>query len=152
MEPQENENSGKPKPKISTLGWFWLLFLASVADLLSLIPFVGAVSSPIFWAYAGYYFWKKGMGFINGKRIATGVLSIVAEAIPVLQALPFAIAGIAIIFLITKIEEKTGISIAPVVGGKKPLNAEGMRRAVAKPSPLNQNGVRMPYGGLKPPA
>ena len=127
-----------------------LIVIAIIVDLLSLIPSVGTIVGPLFWIGAGMYFWKAGLGFINGKRLTTGIISVIMEMILLLQWLPMNLIGIIVIIIITRIEDKTGISLSPLPVGKAglPLVQGGMRSPKITSSPLNQGGIRAPGGGL----
>jgi hypothetical protein len=144
------------KHQIGNLAIVILTILATVADLLSLIPFVGDFVGPIFWIFAGIYFWKSGMGLVNGKRLAASLISLVAEMIPGVQELPTIIAGMIIIIVVTRLEDKTDIKL-PATGtasARTPLNAGEVRMPTpqakdnhivpAASNMLNFNGVRRP--------
>jgi len=140
-----------------------LVLLAFVCDLLGLIPFVKDVLGTIFWIGASIYFYMIGMGFLNARRLATTAISWIASVIPGIQEIPLElVAGIIVIFIITRVEEKTGLSItsgllsgklhgnyAPQISQRNartftPLNKDGSRGPVNARVPLNQNGVRAP--------
>ncbi len=136
------------KHKLGNIATIILFIAACIADALSLIPFVGDLVGPIFWILASIYFWKSGMGLMNPRRLITSAISTVAELIPVVQEFPTIIAGMIIIIVLTRIEDKTGISVTSVAGGGKPyLNSGGVRLPPPK-VPLNQGSVRPPSGGL----
>ncbi len=128
----------KPKYRIGILAIIVLVVLAGIFDLLTLIPFVGDFLGWFFWVLASIYFWKIGMGLINGKRLATMAISIIIELIPAVQWLPGILAGIIAIIVMTRIEDKTGISLNPLQ--KKP----GITAPRIQNVPLNQNGQRLP--------
>lgn len=99
----------------------FLIILAGIFDLATTIPLVGTVVGPIFWVIVGIYFWKKGMGIVNGRRLAASGTSFVAELIPGAQALPTLVVAIIVILVIIRIEDKTGLSIAkPLKKGVTP--------------------------------
>lgn len=128
-----------------------LAIFALVADVFTIIPFVGDFVGPIFWLLASFYFWKNGMGFINGKRGITTVISTIAELIPGIQELPTIFVGMLIIIGTSRLEDKTGISVSAITS-KKPgtgvkINVGGRREAPQK-IPQNQSGLRPPNGGL----
>ncbi len=149
------------KYRISLTASGFLVLLAIIADLISLIPFVGMVSGPTFWVLASWYLWKKGCGLFNARRLATELISSVVEIIPAIQALPAATVGIIAVLLMIRIEDRTGISMKPdsFAGSvRKPHyttdeNGQGIRRpqssTPAIPPKLNINGIRPPNGGLK---
>lgn len=151
------EEGASRTSRISNKAATVLLLAAILADILSLIPLVGTIVGPAFWVIANIYFWKSGLGFANSKRLATGAVSVTAEIIPAIQALPTITLGILAIILMSKFEDVTGISASSVGGGQKvgsatgsggPLNRGGMRQPTRTSQPLNQGGVRAPYGGL----
>lgn len=123
--------------------------IALVLDIVGLIPGVEDIAGTIFWAVAAVYFWIAGMGVFNGKRLATILVSWIIGLVPFLQWLPQLTAGIIAIFFMLRAEEKTGISISSVVGGKKITTVGGTAmRLPEKTPPLNVGGVRAPGGGL----
>ncbi len=114
------------------------MVIATVGDLISLIPGGGDIVSPIFWGLMALYFWKKGMGLFNGRRFAAAAISFVAELIPAVQELPLLLAGIIAVLFIIRIEDKTGKSII------KPLS-KGVTPPRIERNPFNgQPGVRPP--------
>ncbi|MDB5238822.1 MAG: hypothetical protein JWO00_157 [Candidatus Parcubacteria bacterium] len=136
-----------------------LMLFATVAELLTLIPFAGAIVGPLFWIGAGIYLWHKGCGFLKVGRLVTEAISFIAEMIPVVQELPTIIVGMAIVIALIRLEDKTGVSVMKRFGGKQgrvPLNAGGVRRPQAEEEelagaprnqntrPLNIEGVRYP--------
>jgi len=148
--PEKTEQTRQDKQKRITLEWaaFWL-FSAIVADALSLIPFVGVISGPVFWALFSFYLWKVGCGFINPRRLITGSISMVVEILPAVQMLPAATLGFILVYIFVRMEEKTGISInnissGKVLAGSRPLNTNGTRMPTRRPPPLNVDGVRPP--------
>ncbi|HEY9583862.1 MAG TPA: hypothetical protein VJI66_02790 [Candidatus Paceibacterota bacterium] len=134
---QEEQNK-KVNYRIGALAIVLLVALAGIFDLLSLIPFVGDIVGPIFWIIASIYFWKAGLGLVNGKRLATAAISLIAELIPAVQELPMILAGIVAIIIMTRIEDKTGISLNPL--SKKP----GVTPPRNQRRPANVDGVRLP--------
>ncbi len=101
-----------------------LILLAGLADLLTLVPFVGDVVGPLFWILASVYFWKAGLGLVNGRRLATTIVSTVIELVPGAQAFPAILGGIIAVIAMVRIEDKTGISLTPPkkVGVTPPRN------------------------------
>jgi hypothetical protein len=97
---------GQKKHKLGTVAIIVLVVFATIADLLSLIPFVGDLVGPIFWVCVSIYFWKAGMGLINVRKLATSIISMVAELIPAVQELPLILAGIIAVIVMTRAEEK----------------------------------------------
>lgn len=141
------QESGK-KNRISNKAAALLIGSAIIADLLTLIPLVGILVSPIYWVLINIYLFKSGFGFMNGKRLATSGISAIAEIIPAIQALPTITLATIIIVATIRIEDKAGISLGSISGGPH-LNSGGVRRATQTQQPLNQGGTRPPNGGLK---
>ncbi len=141
----------KLKYRIGAVGIVFLVALATLADLFSLIPFVGDIVGPIFWICASVYLWKIGCGLLNARRLATSLISMVAEMIPIVQELPLILAGMIAVIVMVRMEDKTGISI-PGIGDKKSgshLVQNGVNPPHQQQIPLNQDGVRAPGGGLR---
>lgn len=126
------EEKGKTKYRISAGMSVLLIAFAVICDLFSLIPFIGDIFGSIFWIIVGIYFWTKGMGILNGRKLAVTAISFVAEMIPVVQELPMLLAGIIAMLFIIRVEDKTGKSlIKPMSKGvtpprlqRKPFNGE----------------------------
>lgn len=115
-----------------------LIMLAAVGDALSLIPFVGAIVGPIFWIIIGIYLWTKGMGILNGRKLAVTAVSFVSEIIPIVQELPMLLAGIIAILFIIRVEDKTGLSLM------NPMK-KGVTPPRLKKNPFNgKAGIRPP--------
>lgn len=128
----------KTKYRIGTLATLLLIAVAGIFDLLTLIPFVGDFISWIFWFCASVYFWKIGMGLVNGRRLATLAISIVIELIPAIQWLPGILAGIIAIIIMTRVEDRTGISL-------NPLQKTGITPPRLQRNPVNAKaGIRPP--------
>ncbi len=126
-----------------------LIILAGIADLLTLIPFVGILVGPTFWLLMGkLYFSKRGIRMMGGKQGTTRLISMIAEVIPVVQELPTIIVGMIVILVMTYLEDKTGLPVSSVAGaGQGGKVSDGIRR----PPPIvpaNHGGVRAPNGGL----
>lgn len=126
-----------------------ILATAIVFDLGTLIPFVGDFVAPIFFIGLSLYLWKAKCGFLNAGRLASQIVSFVCEMFPGLQELPTIVLSAALIIILVRLEEKTGISIMkPMSQGQNPLNGGGIRPPSAGPTnlvPLNRDGVRQPY-------
>lgn len=141
------EEETKKKYRISNGAAFVLVILSILADLFTLIPGIGIAVGPIFWSLANFYFWKSGLGFVNSGRLATSAISAVAEVIPAIQELPTITVAMIGIILMTRAEDKTGISLSSMTKGPN-LNTAGTRQPTPKQQPLNQGGTRAPGGGL----
>jgi hypothetical protein len=108
------------------------IFLAAAgfADALTFVPALGDFVDPIFWGCALFYLWHKGLGLVNGKRIAVETISFVAELIPGVQELPTIFIAAVAIVVMSRTEDKTGIKIPGKGSTSRPH--------------LNHNGVRLP--------
>jgi hypothetical protein len=132
------EDNSVKKGQLSTLNSIALLLLALVADIATVIPFVGDFVGPVFWSLITVYFWKKGMGIINWRRFAPSIVSFVAELIPGIQSLPSIVVCMFAIIVLTKLQAKTGISVTSIVSKKAVV-----KRPIPR-VPLNINGYRPP--------
>jgi len=111
---------GKKKYKIGNGAVATLIALASLVDILTLIPFVGTFIGWLFWVLVGVYFWKVGLGFVNWRRLAPSIVSALIELFPFAQEFPTIVAAMVIILTLTRIQEKTGLSLlAPLKKGQK---------------------------------
>jgi hypothetical protein len=123
------------------IGWgvsILLVVVAIIFDVLSLIPLVGSIAGPLFWVLAGVYFWYKGMGIVNGRKLAVSSISMVAEIIPAVQALPALTVGIIVMLTMMRVEDKTGISL------KKPKIPGTTPPRLSRPQFNSQQGIRYP--------
>lgn len=99
------------KYRISNLNVFFLISIAIVIDLITLIPFVGTfIAIPAGFGF-GLYFYFKGLGILNTKRLTSQVVGMIGELIPAIQALPCFTLGIALAIYFSRIEDKTGINL-----------------------------------------
>lgn len=114
-----------------------LVVLAIICDIIGLIPFVESFIAVLYWIGAGIYMWLRGMGIFNGKLLASESISLASSIIPAIQALPGITVGIIAVIIISRAEEKTGISVSAIRSGK------GIRLPPPK-IPLNNNGTRAP--------
>jgi hypothetical protein len=123
------------------ISWKMIIFwvgIAIIIDLLTIIPIVGDIAGPAYWLIFGFYLYKTKHGLVNWKTLAPEIISVAGEMIPVAQALPSILAATIVIFVVSRSEDKTGISIlAPLSKGQKV-------RLPNKIPPLNQGGVRSP--------
>jgi hypothetical protein len=129
----------KPKYRLANVAILGIMSLAGLADLITFIPIAGDIIGPIFWVGASVYFWKSGLGMINPRRLATSLLSFVAELIPIVQEFPTIIVGTAAIIIMSRIEDRTGLSLNPLQ--KKPGITPPRGRKLGM---NNKVGVRTP--------
>ena len=155
-------SAGQSKHRIGTLAIALFVLCALVADLIGLIPLAKDLTGTIFWGISSFILWRKGLGMFNGRKLAAMAMSWVAGLIPIIQELPIEITvGIIAVIIISRIEEKTSVSvIKPMSGGKslssagQVLNSGGRREPVPEIEdtqtrnpdlkPLNIDGVRQP--------
>ncbi len=129
----------RPAHKIGTITAFILIFVAILVDLLSLIPLLGSILGPGFWICINIYFWYVGLGIVNARRLASGIISTLIELIPILQWLPSVTLGMILVIIMIRLEEKTGISLSSVT--KTP----GTTPPRLRPPKFNtQQGIRYP--------
>ncbi len=115
----------------------FLIFLAFIADVLTLIPLAGDIVGWIFWAIMGVVFWKLGLGIVNWRRFVPAIISTIAELFPAVQELPTIIAAMVAILILSRVEDKTGLKVFPN------KNKPGVTPPRVKRVPPNQNGVRI---------
>lgn len=143
----EEEVQVKSKRKIGNGAAAVLIFVAIVFDLFTLIPFVGDFIGPIFWIGANVYFWMRGMGILNARRLGSAAVSVVIELVPVLQWIPSITAAVIAVIVMTRLEEKTGVPVTSMASKGGPANSMGRRAPTgAVPPPLNSGGMRLPEG------
>ncbi len=133
----EQQNNPK-KHRIGNIGATVLIVSAIIADLITLIPLAGDIVGPLFFILSSIYFWKIGLGFATGRRFSTNLGAMIGELIPAVQELPLIAIGAIAIVIMTRAEEKTGVSMMNL--GKKP----GVTPPRIQRTPLNQGGMRMP--------
>jgi hypothetical protein len=132
--------SNKTEHKISNLAAAILIFIAVFIDVLTFLPGVGSFFGPAFWVFVNFYFWYIGLGIVNTKRLASGIISSLIEFIPIIQWLPSVTVGIIIVIIVTRIEEKTGISVISLT-----KRTPGTTPPRLKSPKLNsQQGIRYP--------
>lgn len=139
------EESNNKKYRIGTVAVMILISIAAIADLITLIPGLGNIIGWIFWFGVACYLWKSGHGWINWRILAPEIISLAAEFLPGIQALPTILASIIAIIVLSRLQDKTGVSLMPT---GKSLNTEGVRRPTGTTKPLNSGGMRLPEGGL----
>ncbi len=127
------------KHKIGMVAIVLLVVFAIVCDLIGLIPIAKDFTATIFWGIASFFFWTRGMGLFNGRKLATMAISWVSGMIPLVQEIPVELlAGIIAIIIITRVEEKTGVSLI-----------DPMKKGVM-PAPMYKDGKRLPWDAAKP--
>jgi hypothetical protein len=97
-------------PKGSRIGIASMVMMPAVAlffDLISFIPFVGALA----WVVFTFWLHLLGVELWSARKFATMGTSTIMELIPVLSVLPTVTIGIIAIIIMVKFEERTGIKI-----------------------------------------
>jgi len=134
------------------LGWgavALMMAAAAFADLVSLIPFAGDFVSPIYWFCIAGFLYLKGFGLMNPGRLATQLVGFAAEMIPGVQALPVFLLATALLIILTRVEDKTGIKAGfngRNLNDSPTINQNGTRLPPRQNQPLNSGGVRQPAG------
>jgi len=125
-----------------TWGPIILLMCAAVGgDVFTLIPFVGDAVGPIVWVATALYLYKKGFGLMNPGRLSVELIDMAAKMFPVIQEFPELTIGMALIIVMTRIEDRTGMK-ANIAGRSTDELRLGNR--VVMRQPLNDGGVRLP--------
>lgn len=117
---------------------FILLGVATIAELITLIPFAGDFVGPAFWVCMSWYLWKTGHGILNPKTFVPELISFAAEMIPAVQELPTIMVATLLIIIVSRFEDNTGISVM------NPLSKGQKVNLPKKVIPLNQGGKRAP--------
>ena len=99
---------------------FFMIAVAVIFDLLSLIPFVNIVVDVVAILTFGLWFAIKGLGFLNPRRFATMMVTVIVEAVPALSVLPAFTASIIATILMIKSEDRLGINVTALASGKLP--------------------------------
>lgn len=116
-----------------------LIILSGLVDLMNPIPVLGGLISTGYWIAFSFYSWKTGHGLFNWKVAMTEIISVIAEWIPVVSALPSVVAGTILIVAISRIQDKTGINLIPSQTFKKMTPPRNQR------APVNSTaGIRPP--------
>ena len=136
---------GEIKYRISKQTTVILIGLAGIADIFTLIPFVGDFLGWIFWIIMSVVFWKLGLGLVNFRKLTSMLISTAIEFIPVVQMLPTITAAMAAIIFFSRLEDKTGLKILP--SKSKP----GITKPKLQRNPVNSTaGIRQPRNMIKP--
>jgi len=101
--------------RIKTGTFIAMLIIALILDLISLIPAANDVTLIIAGILFGLWWWKLGLGLINLRKVGTYILSALIEAVPILAILPAVMFAVIVMFVISRTEDKTGLSL-PVMG------------------------------------
>lgn len=114
----------KVKYRIGGMAAFFLIFLAIVVDILTLIPFLGMVIGWIFWLFF-YMLIVFILGVsLKASDLVTGGISSFAELLPIVQMFPTITLGVVRIILSTRKQDR-----------KKALSAsKAEKKAVAQSS------------------
>ncbi len=120
--------------RISNFMAVLLIMVALIADLFTLIPFVGDIVGPIYWFIMTFYLWKTGHGIVNVKMISSEAISFIAEVIPMVQALPTIFASTIVIIIFSRREERS----------MSKGESEPQEDIEQMGEPLYENGVRKP--------
>jgi hypothetical protein len=111
-----------------------LILLAVIIDAINWIPIVGDIAEGIGGFIYVIYFFFKGMGILNPRRLSIATADFIIELIPAVEALPFNTAVIIYIIWDTRREDKTGHSTLATVqklsGAKNPKTLTSGKGAV----------------------
>jgi len=99
------------KYRVSRKAFIWMLIFAIILDLISLIPAINVITLGVGAVLFGIWWWKLGLGLINPKKVVTYGVTAIVEAIPIVSWLPGLTVGVIVIFIYSRIEDKTGIKL-----------------------------------------
>jgi len=105
------------RQRINSVAIIFMVAIAIIFDLISLIPFVNIVSELIAYAIFGLWFYLLGVGFMNPKRFAVAAVSAIIGFIPFLSMLPELTVAVIVVILMVKSEDRLGIKM-PSLGLK----------------------------------
>lgn len=111
----------KPRSRIDNTTASFMIVVALIFDLLNWIPFVNIVIAIIAWLIFGLWFYIKGVGFLNPRRLATAAGGFLIEVIPLLAWLPGLTTAIIITIIMVKSEDRLGINVTALASGKPPI-------------------------------
>lgn len=129
--------AGSVNYRLSMAAIVVMIFIAAIADLFTLIPLAGDIIGPVYWVAVSIFLYTKGFGLVNGRRLTTSLISMIAEMIPAIQELPLLLGGTIVLVVFSRLEDRTGISLTK---GKIGI-AKG-----PTPRVMNVDGVRQPSG------
>ena len=104
------ENEPRPQ-RINNITAGFMIAVAIVFDLISIIPFINILVDIVAWLVFGFWFALLGVGFINPRRFAVMATSFIVGAIPVVSTLPELTVAIIVTILMVKSEDKLGIKL-----------------------------------------
>ncbi len=117
MEPPKLENKKEKKakskePRIGAAEIAVLLFFAVFMDILSLIPIANDVVDIVAQSLIAVFFFVNGVNIFTGgyKKLVPYIVGWIVEAIPVVSVFPTITIETIIIIIISRIEDRTGIS------------------------------------------
>lgn len=111
-----------PTQKIPSEVRAQMLAVAVLFDLVNatvnLIPFLGQVFSVLIsivgYCLFGFWFMKRGVGFVDPRKAASFFGSSIIEAIPILNILPGLTLGVFLTIAVVQLEDKTGVKTPSV--------------------------------------
>lgn len=115
-----------------------MIATAVVFDIISIIPVVGEAIGIVGSAVVfGIWFLTLGIPLLSTKKLVTTFVGYLGEAIPAVSALPFITVGVILIIGMTRLEDKTGISVEKLATGKisSVSDAVGALRGAAQSAP-----------------
>lgn len=144
----------KIKYRVGLISIFSLICLALLFDL-ALIPILQNIAAGIYWIIAGTWLWMRDVSSFKMRQFIPEISSFLIEQIPALQTFPFLTLGIAIVIILTRLEDKTGISIGSLKDLKNIKNIEGvlqnLNRVPGVTLPRNQRQPLNKTPGVRPP-
>ncbi len=111
----EEENLGPEKTHYRIKIWVFLLMLivATILDLISIIPAANEVTLIIAGILFPIWWWFLGLGLVDFKKILSYAITIGVEVIPGLSALPGILFSVIAVFIMSRTEDKLGITLIP---------------------------------------
>jgi len=125
--------------KIDNVTFGFMIAVAIFYDVLSFIPGINLISEIFGIGTFALWWYFSGIGLINTKKIVTWATSGFVELIPAVSALPSFTAGVIITVLLTRAEEKTGVSLTPGSASINPKNVLPFRNKNTDDAPPKRN-------------
>src|SRR5574343_803087 len=127
------------KNRIKFIAIVILIISAIFVDILNTIPLLDGIVSTFYWMFVSVYLWRTGHGLINWRSVIPESISLIIEWIHALSAIPTVFISTVLIIILSKIEDKTGVSIQ--LPGKTP----GITPKRNTKTPVNSTpGIRPP--------
>lgn len=148
MDDQEQQQ-GEREPRISSTSAALMVATALLFDVISIIPVVGQAIADV-GSFVVFLIWFLilGLPLVSPKKLLTTLVAYIIEFIPAISALPAITAGVIIMIVISRAEDKTGIQLLDKKGAPNLKNIAGaggsikaLGSAVVKKTPTRMDDL-----------